>query len=48
MEHNLRRFLDTLLTGEDGVRRNRQLKDAEFGNKGIGNLQELMGETGIC
>ena len=37
-----RRFLDTLLTGEDGTRRHRQLQDAEFGNKGIGNLQELM------
>ncbi|TRY61661.1 hypothetical protein TCAL_04392 [Tigriopus californicus] len=37
-----RRFLDNLLTGEDGERRNRQLQDAEFGNKGIGNLQELM------
>ena len=34
-----RRFLDTLLAGEDGKRQNRQLKDAEFGNKGIGNLQ---------
>ncbi len=28
--------------GEDGKRTNRQLKDAEFGNKDISNLQELM------
>ena len=28
--------------GEDNKRANRQLKDAEFGNKDIGNLQELM------
>ena len=37
-----RRFLDRLLGGEEGKRANRQLKDAEFGNKGIGNLRELM------
>ena len=37
-----RRFLDRLLGGEDGKRTNRQLKDAEFGNKGIDNLRELM------
>ena len=36
------RFLDRLLGGEDGKRTNRQLKDAEFGNKGIDNLRELM------
>ena len=30
------------LGGEDNARANRQLKDAEFGNKDIGNLQELM------
>ena len=30
------------LLGEDGKRTNRQLKDAEFGNKDISNLQELM------
>ena len=30
------------LGGEDNKRANRQLKDAEFGNKDIGNLQELM------
>ena len=29
-------------SGEDGKRTNRQLKDAEFGNKDISNLQELM------
>ena len=35
-----RRFLDQLLgPGEDRARANRQLKDAEFGNKDIGNLQ---------
>ena len=34
-------FLSTL-GGEDNARANRQLKDAEFGNKDIGNLQELM------
>ena len=28
--------------GDDNKRANRQLKDAEFGNKDIGNLQELM------
>ena len=32
-----RRFLDQLLGGEDNARANRQLKDAEFGNKDIGN-----------
>lgn len=37
-----RRFLDQLLGGEDNERASRQLKDAEFGNKDIGNLQELM------
>ena len=37
-----RRFLDQLLGGEEGKRANRQLKDAEFGNRGIGNLRELM------
>lgn len=43
LQYASRRFLDTLLTGEDGSRRNnRQLQDAEFGNKGIGNVQELM------
>ena len=31
-----------ILGGEDNKRANRQLKDAEFGNKDIGNLQELM------
>ena len=37
-----RRFLDQLLgPGEDRARANRQLKDAEFGNKDIGNLQVL-------
>ena len=42
LQYASRRFLDTLLTGEDGQRRNRQLQDSEFGNGGIGNLQELM------
>jgi hypothetical protein len=34
-----RRFLDQLLGGDDNKRANRQLKDAEFGNQDIGNLQ---------
>lgn len=36
-----RRFLDQLLGGEDNARANRQLKDAEFGNKDIGNYNLL-------
>ena len=39
---NIRLFLFSFKGGEDGKRANRQLKDAEFGNKDIGNLQELM------
>ena len=34
--------LPVFFPGEDGKRTNRQLKDAEFGNKDISNLQELM------
>ena len=38
----VRFFAILFLGGEDNKRANRQLKDAEFGNKDIDNLQELM------
>ena len=48
-----RRFLDQLLGGEDNARANRQLKDAEFGNKDIGryilvNMYAYYSPRDIC
>ncbi|XP_040565059.1 uncharacterized protein [Lepeophtheirus salmonis] len=42
LQYASRRFLNNLLDGNDATRANRQLKDAEFGNRGIGNIRELM------